>query len=154
MSAEACHGELHSLFFLAIKRLRFTMKYTIISLLSLFAFSSCSSIVSKSQYPVSFTNEGAPVKFKVRKKSGEVIHSGITPSTVTLPASEGYFQRAAYEVTSSKGVAPLNASLDPWYVGNVAIGGLIGLVIVDPLTGSMWKLPKEVKLHRAPHKLE
>jgi len=28
-----------------------------------------------------------------------------------------------------------------WYWGNILIGGLIGMLVVDPLTGAMYKLP-------------
>lgn len=31
--------------------------------------------------------------------------------------------------------------MDGWYVGNIIFGGLIGLLLVDPITGAMWKLP-------------
>jgi hypothetical protein len=37
----------------------------------------------------------------------------------------------------------LKASMNPWYIGNIIFGGLIGLVIVDPLTGAMWTLDSE-----------
>lgn len=30
--------------------------------------------------------------------------------------------------------------LSGWYLGNVVFGGLIGLLIVDPLTGAMYNL--------------
>ena len=122
------------------------MKIILLSALSLCAFTSCASIVSKSDYLVIVKSDGAPVAFKVKKQSGEILHKGMTPATVILSASEGYFRPAAYSVTTAKGAQPLNASMDPWYAGNVLVGGLIGIVVVDPLTGSMWKLPKEVHM--------
>jgi hypothetical protein len=30
--------------------------------------------------------------------------------------------------------------MDGWYLGNIVFGGLVGLLVVDPLTGAMWKL--------------
>ena len=33
-----------------------------------------------------------------------------------------------------------DAYLNGWYIGNVVFGGLIGLLIVDPETGAMWRL--------------
>jgi len=37
--------------------------------------------------------------------------------------------------------------LNGWYIGNLLFGGLIGLLIVDPLTGAMWTLdPKDINL--------
>jgi hypothetical protein len=35
--------------------------------------------------------------------------------------------------------------VDGWYFGNLLFGGLIGLLIVDPATGAMYKLePNEI----------
>lgn len=74
-----------------------------------------------------------------------MVHSATTPTTVTLPASQGYFKPAKYDVVTSSGAQTVNATLDPWYYGNIVFGGMIG-VFVDPATGAMWKLPKEVHL--------
>ena len=35
---------------------------------------------------------------------------------------------------------PLEASIDPWYFGNFLVGGFIGILVVDPATGAMWKI--------------
>lgn len=40
-------------------------------------------------------------------------------------------------------VIPITFSIDGWYFGNILIGGLIGLLIVDPATGAMWKMETE-----------
>ena len=36
--------------------------------------------------------------------------------------------------------------MDGWYAGNILIGGLLGLLIIDPATGSMWKLDESVQV--------
>ena len=44
----------------------------------------------------------------------------------------------------------LEASINGWYFGNIIFGGLIGILIVDPATGAMWKISEEninVKLY-------
>lgn len=75
--------------------------------------------------------------------------TGITPTTVTLNAGEAYFHAKSYNITFSKpGYAQqhavVKASLSGWYFGNIIFGGLIGILIVDPITGKMWKLPQDV----------
>jgi hypothetical protein len=65
-----------------------------------------------------------------------------------LARSTGYFKPAHYQLTfQKKGYAQQNvdlrASMNPWYIGNIVFGGLIGLVIVDPLTGAMWTLDSD-----------
>ena len=104
----------------------------------------CASIVSKSEYPVSITSNPTGADFVVKKSNGLPISSGVTPATITLAASDGYFKPARYTVEfRRKGVVqsvPLTAKIDGWYFGNILIGGLIGLLIVDPATGAMWAL--------------
>ncbi len=113
---------------------------------------SCATIVSKSDYPVSFTSDPSGAKVIITDlKTGKVIYEGTTPCTVTLKAKHGYFSPAKYAVTFKlPGYSPqtitLEASLDGWYLGNFIFGGLIGLLVVDPLTGAMWKLPESINV--------
>ena len=105
----------------------------------------CASIVSKSEYPVAITSNPIGADFVVKRKNGVPVASGVTPATIVLPASEGYFQPAKYTIEyKSKGVmqsVPLTAKIDGWYFGNLLFGGvIIGMLIVDPATGAMWRL--------------
>lgn len=110
----------------------------------------CASIVSKSTYPVTInsTPEGASFDI-VNARTGMKVSSGVTPTQLTLDASEGFFSKASYSITFSKQgyqavTYPLQAGVDGWYVGNILFGGLIGWLIVDPATGAMWKLDRQV----------
>ncbi|MCK7477558.1 MAG: hypothetical protein M0C28_08815 [Candidatus Moduliflexus flocculans] len=72
-----------------------------------------------------------------------------TPTTVTLSSKGGYFRPAVYHFEFEKeGFSPVNkevsAGFNGWYMGNIVFGGLIGIVIVDPLTGAMWRLDELV----------
>lgn len=40
-------------------------------------------------------------------------------------------------------VVPVLFDLDGWYFGNILLGGIIGMLIVDPATGAMWKIDTE-----------
>ncbi len=114
---------------------------------------SCASILSKSEYPVLVKSKPEHVRFAIEKlNTGEKIFEGETPTTVVLKAGDGYFKKSVYNVIfynkngeKAKEIR-LEASIDGWYVGNIIFGGLIGILIVDPLTGAMWKLPKEVSV--------
>ena len=77
------------------------------------------------------------------------IHSGKTPSTVTLKSGAGFFQGEEYKITFTKDgysstTATISSTMDGWYIGNILFGGLIGILIVDPATGAMWKLPDAI----------
>ncbi len=115
-------------------------------LASVFVFTGCASIVSKSNWPVTFKSDPSGAKIVISDENGNEIHRGVTPATVTLPADSGFFSKAKYYIDikeagyqDSKGV--LTAKINGWYFGNIIFGGLIGFVIVDPATGAMWKLP-------------
>ncbi|WP_285260151.1 hypothetical protein [Halopseudomonas bauzanensis] len=114
--------------------------------------SGCASIISDSHYPVSFTSQPAGATFSVRNESGVVVHQGVTPGTVTLKAGDGYFSGAHYTVAFSKEgyegqTNTISPSVDGWYVANILFGGVIGLLIIDPATGAMYKLPESSSAH-------
>lgn len=116
---------------------------------ALVALSGCSSIVSKSEYAVAITSKPETASFVVVNKAGQQVHSGVTPSTITLSSSSGYFKGETYTVTFKKDGYPdktftMKSSVDGWYFGNIVFGGLIGMLIVDPATGAMYNLPKRV----------
>ncbi|WP_442969192.1 hypothetical protein [Pseudomonas sp. Q1-7] len=116
--------------------------------LSTALLSGCASIVGDSSYPIAVSSTPGGASFEVKDSTGKVVHSGITPSTVTLKSGEGYFDGAEYTIAFKKdGYADqevkLDSSLSGWYWGNILFGGLIGMLIVDPLTGAMYKLPEE-----------
>lgn len=115
--------------------------------LSTTLLSGCASIVSDSAYPVSVSSTPVGANFEIKDSTGTIIHSGTTPGTVTLKSGRGYFKKANYTIAFKKeGFADqeikLNSSLNGWYWGNLLFGGLIGMLIVDPLTGAMYKLPE------------
>ena len=37
-------------------------------------------------------------------------------------------------------IVPISCELNGWYWGNILLGGLIGMLVVDPSTGAMFKL--------------
>jgi len=67
---------------------------------------------------------------------------------VQLKSGAGFFQRAKYTIKFTKpGFAtqtiPLEASVNGWYFGNLVFGGWIGMLIVDPATGAMYRIPQK-----------
>lgn len=129
------------------------MKAKIFSLLSMslamLFIVGCASIVSKSNWPVSFTSTPSEAGITVKDEKGSEVFKGKTPTIVTLPSSTGYFSGARYTVLFEKeNYDPLTIvmerELNGWYIGNILFGGLIGMLIVDPATGAMWKLPENL----------
>src|SRR5690554_5684491 len=124
------------------------LKMTAIVMVSVFLFSSCASIVSKSTYPLSINSSPSNAKVSITDKKGKEIYLGNTPATVKLKAGAGFFSKAEYQVKfSSPGyddkIVPITFKLDGWYFGNLLLGGVLGMLIIDPATGAMWKIETE-----------
>ena len=107
--------------------------------------SGCASIVTNSTYPVAINSTPSSANISITDKKGREVFVGSTPAIVQLQAGAGFFSNAAYQVKfSSQGyndkVVSITATLDGWYFGNILFGGLIGMLIVDPATGAMWKI--------------
>ncbi|MBC7001036.1 hypothetical protein BIZ37_00590 [Photobacterium sp. BZF1] len=124
-------------------------KLLVAASLSAVILTGCASIVSDSKYPVSVGSSPSSAHFVIKNENGRIIHEGRTPATITLNASNGYFDGADYTIIYDKdGFEPvtqtITSSVDGWYAGgNILFGGLIGWLVVDPATGAMWKLPAE-----------
>jgi len=109
---------------------------------------ACASTIGKSEYSVAISSNPPGAKYLIKDEDGQVFHSGQTPSTVTLNASEGYFNKAEYIIELKKDGyysynEDLNAEVDVLYIVNFISPDLaiIGGLIVDPVTGAMWELP-------------
>jgi hypothetical protein len=114
--------------------------------------SSCASIVSRPSRDVSIQSTPPGLSFAVINKHGETIHTGSTPQIVNLSARGGYFVPAKYTVQVSRagkvvGTQQVTAGMNGWYAGNIILGGLVGLLIVDPLTGAMYRMPATVHVN-------
>ncbi len=124
-------------------------KKTVLNLSAILAstvlLSGCASIVSKSDYPVCIYSTPSGASVTIVDKAGVPVLKTKTPTTVTLSASRGFFQPEKYTLIYEKPgyqkqTTILSAGLDGWYIGNAVFGGGIGFLIVDPLTGAMWRL--------------
>lgn len=138
---------------MSYRRVRHNIKLMkIIRLLAICALmaslTSCATLFTSTKYPVTFnsTPEGAGIT--IENRAGVVVFDGKTPASVKLKSSAGYMKKEEYKVTFTKDgyaqkVVHISAELDGWYIGNILIGGWLGMLIVDPLSGAMYKIAKE-----------
>ena len=129
-----------------IKGLKVKPLLIIICLINIVCTTGCASIISDSSYPVTIVSCPPGAEFEVKNYNEKPIHSGITPSTVALESGNGYFSSASYTISISKaGYQPtridVESSFDMAYLGNLFYN-VLGILIVDPLSGAMWKLPR------------
>ncbi|WP_179338923.1 PEGA domain-containing protein [Winogradskyella ludwigii] len=106
--------------------------------LSVLLLSSCATIISGSRQNVEITSEPSSAKVYINE-----IEIGQTPVQKKLKRNQEYqltLKLDGYKTYETK----LEKKFNAWYIGNVLIGGIIGLVI-DPITGAMHKLkPEEI----------
>lgn len=121
----------------------------VVLLVPIFFLTGCATIVGKDVFPVTINSNPDGASILIKDEKDKKIFTGTTPTTVTLGAGESYFHAKTYYITFSKTgyaeqQAVIKSSISGWYFGNILFGGLIGMLIVDPVTGKMWKLPTEV----------
>lgn len=119
--------------------------FAILCVITCVLFSSCASIFTKSSYPVAINSNPEGAKISIINKKGEEVYVGKTPATVTLDASSKYMSGEKLTVIISKPgyeeeKVYIHSKIEGWYWGNILLGGLIGMLVVDPLTGAMYKL--------------
>lgn len=112
----------------------------------------CATIVSDISYPLAINSAPDGANFTITNRDGIEVNRGTTPMTVELKAGGGYFKAQTYTIVLSKDgfedqTVSVRSTMDGWYWGNILIGGLIGMLIVDPITGAMYKLPETVAVN-------
>ena len=110
--------------------------------------SSCATIFTATKYQVSFNTTPDGAGITIENRDGKIIFEGVTPTTVRLKSAAGYMKKEEYIITFTKNgyaqkIVNISANLDGWYIGNIFLGGFIGMLIVDPASGAMYKIAKE-----------
>ena len=137
------------------------MKSATLALLLVLLCTGCASIVSGTRQKVTVNSTPSGARVSVIDSDGATVLQTNTPAVIKLNRGNGYFAGSYYKVqVEADGYQPSAANIHPslngWYVGNILIGGVIGLLIIDPATGGMWALePKiiNVTLETSPAKV-
>ena len=121
--------------------------------------SSCATIMRENNQSIPIKSNVEKVDIKLLDKNGQTIFEGQTPTTLNLKTSQsGYFNPQKYTVIASKDGFKTQSTVIDWhvsgwyYAGNILFGGLIGYLIVDPISGDMYYLDEEVNLNMIPLK--
>jgi hypothetical protein len=119
-------------------------------------FTGCASIFDGGSKSVQINSNPQGAKVTISNQEGKTLFVKTTPTFVTLERSSGYFRGEDYKlVFEEAGYNPYEthvvSTIDGWYFGNVMFGGLIGMLIVDPMTGDMYTLsPMDVNCNLVP----
>lgn len=129
-----------------------------VGLLSI-VLSACATIMRDNSQTIPITSSTDNVDIRIADKSGKVIFVGQTPASVNLKtAAGGYFDPQEYTITASKDGFKNQTTIIDWHVSawywaeNLILGGLIGYLIIDPITGDMYYLDEDVHLNMTPIK--
>lgn len=129
--------------------------FPFINLSLVLILTGCASVVSGTKQKVTINSTPPGAKVTVTDWKGTITETN-TPALLRLKRGKGYFTGAFYKVrVEADGYKPsemwLNPKLNGWYAGNVLLGGVIGLVLVDPATGAMYSLkPNKLDLVLSP----
>lgn len=125
-----------------MKMLKMTAAIAAVSLVT-----GCATIVGDKEQSITINSSPSNANVLITDERSMEVHSGNTPTTVQLRKSDGsYFGGKTYTVEISKEgfesrTMMINSSPNGWYIGgNLLLGGFIGWLIVDPLTGAMYNL--------------
>ncbi len=138
-----------------MKKLRMVLTVGLLSIV----LSACATIMKDNSQTIPITSSTDNVDIRIADKSGKVIFEGQTPASVNLKtAAGGYFDPQEYTITASKDGFKNQTTIIDWHVsawywaGNLILGGLIGYLIIDPITGDMYYLDEDVHLNMTPIK--
>lgn len=125
-----------------MKALKLTAAIATLSIMT-----GCASIVGEREQSVTINSSPNNANILITDERRSEVYSGSTPTTVQLRKSDGsYFGGKTYTVELSKEGyedrrVTIHSRPNGWYIGgNIVFGGLIGWLIVDPLTGAMYNL--------------
>ncbi len=110
--------------------------------------SGCASIVSHSRWPVAISSSPVGASVTITNRKGESVYTGTTPAAVMLKSGSSFFKRAKYKLEFTlpgygTKTSTLEADVNGWYFGNLVFGGAIGMLIVDPASGAMYRIAQK-----------
>ena len=109
---------------------------------------SCATIFTRASYPFTINTDPNGAMVTISNSGGQIVYQGTTPANTRLKSSRGYMKDEQYTLTFSKKgfedkMVTIHSRLDGWYIGNILLGGLIGMLVVDPLSGAMYRFKRD-----------
>lgn len=117
---------------------------------TMLTMSGCATIMDRGLREIPIASQPPGAKVSIYNRSNVLVHTQAAPFTAQLSPKHGFFLGQRYRVVfEMDGYEPAEVQLKPrisaWYFSNVFLGGPVGLLIVDPATGAMFRLlPEEV----------
>lgn len=112
------------------------------------AISGCATIVHSGPRAIAVASAPVGAKVSIYDRSNTLVMTNTTPFIAQLSTKYGYFKGQDYRLVfempgHATAEVNLTSSVSGWYFANLVFGGVIGMLIVDPLTGAMFNLSPE-----------
>ena len=112
------------------------------------ALAGCATIVHGGPRAISVASSPSGARVSIYDRSNALVQTNTTPFVAQLNTKYRYFKGQTYRLVfelpgHANAEVKLDSSLSGWYFGNIIFGGLLGMLIVDPLTGAMYNLTPE-----------
>lgn len=118
---------------------------TLIAAALLVSLSGCSTMMNDRMTAVRVLSEPSGQRYSITNEDGGRVHAGVTPDSIKLDATAGYFDGETYQVAYESGpTVRLDSKVSPWFLIGILVDGIFTLLI-DPISGDMFTLPAYVE---------
>jgi hypothetical protein len=105
----------------------------------------CATIVHGGPRSIPVASSPPGAKVSIYDRSNTLVMTNTTPFVAQLPPGYKYFKGQSYRLVfempaHASAEVKLYSTVSGWYFANIVFGGLIGMLIVDPITGAMFNL--------------
>lgn len=107
--------------------------FKLIIITTIISLTSCATIISGSTQNIRVTSEPTAANIYINN-----INVGVTPMVKLLKRNQIHILKLELEGYKNYETV-LERKFNAWYLGNILIGGIIGLII-DPITGAIYRL--------------
>lgn len=117
---------------------------------TLLTMSGCATIMDRGSREIPIASQPPGAKVSIYNRSNVLVTSQTAPFVAELNPKHRFFVGQRYRVVfEMEGYETAEVQLKPrisaWYFSNIFLGGPLGMLIVDPATGAMYRLlPEEV----------
>jgi hypothetical protein len=117
---------------------------------TMLTMSGCATIMDRGLREIPIASQPPGAKVSIYNRSNVLVTSQTAPFVAELKPKHRFFVGQRYRVVfEMEGYQTAEVQLKPrisaWYFSNIFLGGPLGMLIVDPATGAMYRLlPEEV----------
>lgn len=113
----------------------------VVGILALLALPGCASIVTGTSHTMALATEPAGATCKLERNGETIGYVNQTPSTAAFSkSSRPIVVSCTQDNNQRQGIATVEPGFQPWILGNILLGGLIG-IIVDVSSGAVATYP-------------